>query len=167
MKKLAFTLLLIPALAIAQVEETTNGKIEMGTNAKNFFIKDGEGYKLGQYKQVFTNQEAIDHIKKARTNKTFAEIITYTGSFGIGFGIGMALSKQEDGYGNKVTSNRNTGWAIAGIGVGVSLISIPVWMDYSKNIRKGIEVENGTNENSVSQLKLNVNGNGVGMAYQF
>ncbi len=167
MKKLAIALLLIPVLSFAQVEETQTGKVELGTGGKNFFIKDGEGYKLSQYKQVFNNQQAIDHIKKARTNKTFAEIITYTGSFGIGFGIGMALSKQEDGYGNKVTSNRNTGWAIAGIGAGVALTSIPLWMGYSKNIRKGIEVENGTNENSVSQLKLNVNGNGVGMAYQF
>src|SRR5690606_22566875 len=167
MKKLAFTLLLIPALAIAQVEETTNGKIEMGTNAKNFFIKDGEGYKLNQYKEIFTNQEAIDRIKKARTNKTFAEIITYTGSFGIGFGIGMALSKQEDGYGNKVTSNRNTGWTIAGIGAGVALTSIPLWMGYSKNIKKAIDVENGESEIQTSQLRLNVNGDGFGLAYQF
>ena len=168
MKKLAIALLLIPALSFAQVEETQTGKVELGTSGKNFFIKDGEGYKLGQYKQVFTNQEAINHIKKARTNKTFAEIITYTGSFGIGFGIGMALSvKDNELFEGQVKRDRNTGWAIAGIGAGVALTSIPLWMGYSKNIRKGIKVENGTNENSVSQLKLNVNGNGVGMAYQF
>src|SRR5690554_2654044 len=162
MKKLVFALMFVPALMFAQVEEPQNGQIELGTGGKNFFIKDGEGYKLNQYKQVFTNQEAIDHIKRARTNKTFAEIITYTGSFGIGFGVGMALSKQEDGYGNKVTSNRNTGWAIAGIGAGVALTSIPLWMGYSKNIKKAIDVENGESEIQTSQLRLNVNGDGFG-----
>lgn len=167
MKKLVFALMFVPALMFAQVEEPQNGQIELGTGGKNFFIKDGEGYKLNQYKQVFTNQEAIDHIKRARTNKTFAEIITYTGSFGIGFGVGMALSKQEDGYGNKVTSNRNTGWAIAGIGAGVALTSIPLWMGYSKNIKKAIDVENGESEIQTSQLRLNVNGDGFGLAYQF
>src|SRR5690606_11965852 len=167
MKKLAFTLLLIPALAIAQVEETTNGKIEMGTNAKNFFIKDGEGYKLNQYKEIFTNQEAIDRIKRARTNKTFAEIITYTGSFGIGFGIGIALSKQEDGYGNRVNYNRKTGWTIAGIGAGLVVTSIPLWNGYVKNLKKAVDLENGTTAESTAQLNFNVNGNGFGLAYQF
>lgn len=160
--------MLIPALAFAQVEETQNGQIELGTGGKNFFIKDGQGYKLNQYKQAFTNQEAIDHIKRARINKTFAEIITYTGSFCLGFGIGMVLSvKDNDLSEEQAKGDRITGWTIAGIGAGVALTSIPLWVWYSKNIRKGIEVENGANENSVSQLKLNVNGNGVGMAYQF
>lgn len=167
MKKLVFAILLIPALSFAQVEEIQTGKVELGTSGKNFFIKDGEGYKLGQYKEVFTNQEAIDHIKRARTNKTFAEIITYTGSFGIGFGVGMALSKQEDGYGNKVDSNKKAGWAIAGIGAGVALTSIPLWMGYSKNIKKAIDVENGESEVQTSQLRLNINGDGFGLAYQF
>lgn len=167
MKKLVFAILLIPALSFAQIEELPTSKVELGVNTKNFFIKDGEGYKLSQYKQVFNNQQAIDHIKRARTNKTFAEIITYTGSFGIGFGIGMALSKQEDGYENKVTSNRNTGWTIAGIGAGVALTSIPLWMGYSKNIKKAIDVENGESEIQTSQLRLNVNGDGFGLAYQF
>lgn len=174
MKKLAFTLLLIPFLGFAQVEEVPTGKIELGNNAKNFFIKEGEGYKLNQYKEAFTNQEAIDRIKRARTNKTFAEIITYTGSFGIGFGIGMALSVKDskkeyghDGYQNLDKRDRGTGWMIAGIGAGITLTSIPLWMGYSKNIKKGIETENGEVETAVSQLRLNVNGDGFGVAYQF
>ena len=167
MIKLITTILLVPALSFAQVGEIESGKIELGTNSKNFFIKDGEGYKLNQYKEIFSNQEAIDRIKRARTNKTFASIITYTGSFGIGFGIGMALSKQEDGYGNKVTSNRNTGWAIAGIGAGVMLTSIPLWMGYSNNIKKAVDLENREGDVTTSQLKLNVNADGFGLAYQF
>ena len=40
MKKLAFTLLLIPALSFAQVEETQTGQISLGNSSKEFFIKD-------------------------------------------------------------------------------------------------------------------------------
>lgn len=167
MKKLAFALVLIPFLAFAQVEDKPIGKIELGNNAKNFFIKDGEEYKLNQYKEVFANQEAIDHVRRARTNKTFASIITYTGSFGIGFGVGMALSKQEDGYGNRIDSNRKTGWTIAGVGAGLILTSIPLWNGYVKNIKKAVDLENDETETSVSQMRLNINGNGFGLAYQF
>lgn len=167
MKKSAFALLLIPVLSFSQVEEVQSGKVELGNDTKNFFIKDGEGFKLNQYKEVFTNQEAIDRIRRARTNKTLASILTYTGSFGIGFGIGMALSKQEDGYGNKVTSNRNTGWAIAGAGAGLVVTSIPLWNGYIKNLKKAVDLENGNSEESVAQLNLNINGNGFGLAYQF
>ncbi len=162
MKKLVFALMLIPALAFAQVEEPQNGQIELGTGGKNFFIKDGQGYKLNQYKQAFTNQVAIDHIRRARTNKTFAEIITYTGSFCLGFGIGGALSNSENPL-----MEKGTGWAIAGGGVGLILSSIPLWIGYSKNIKKAVDVENGESEIQTSQLKLNVNGDGFGVAYQF
>ncbi len=171
MKKLVFALLLIPVLGFSQVEEVSTGKIELGTSGKNFFIKDGEGYKLNQYKQVFSNQEAIDRIKKARTNKTFAEIITYTGSFCVGFGIGVVVSVHDQGKGEPWDTfekrDRNLGWTIAGIGAGITLTSIPLWMGYSKNIKKGIEIENGLNETEVSELRLNVNGDGFGIAYQF
>lgn len=160
--------MLIPAMAFAQVEGPQNGQIELGTGGKNFFIKDGQGYKLNQYKQVFTNQEAIDHIKRARTNKTFAEIITYTGSFCLGFGIGMALSvKDNDLFEGQVKRDRNTGWAIAGIGAGVALTSIPLWVGYGKNIKKAVDLENGEGNVQTSQLKLNLNGDGMGIAYQF
>jgi len=165
MKKLAFTLLLIPALALSQVEESTTGKIELGTTAKTFFTKDGEGYKLNQYKEVFTNQEAIDRIKRARTNKTFAEIITYTGSFTLGFGLGMVIGVKDDYPFAK--HDRQVGWTVAGVGAGVMLTSIPLWNGYSKNIKKAVDLENGEAETSVSQMRLNINGNGFGLAYQF
>lgn len=156
--------MLIPALAIAQVEEPQNGQIELGTGGKDFFIKDGQGYKLNQYKQAFTNQEAIDHIKRARTNKSIASILTYSGGAILGLGVGVYVI-------TKSTEGNFLGYILSGstiaLGTGIMLSSIPLWMGYSKNIRKGIEVENGATENSVSQLKLNVNGNGVGMAYQF
>lgn len=167
MKKLVIALLFLPVFSFAQTTEKSTGKIEIGTSEKKFFIKDGESYRLKEYNQIFSNEEAIKHIQKARTNKGFAKALTYVGSFGIGYGVGMALSKQEDGYGNKVHSNRNTGWTIVGIGAGVTLTSIPLWMGFAKNVDKAIALENGETENVVSQLKLNVNKDGFGLAYQF
>ena len=100
--------------------------------------------------------------------------MTYIGSFGIGFGIGMALSVKDskneygyEGYEDLDKRDRNTGWAIAGIGAGITLSSIPLWMGYSKNIQKAVNIENGESEESTAQLILNINGNGIGLAYQF
>ena len=170
MKKLAFALVLIPFLAFAQVEDVPIGKIELGNNAKNFFIKDGEGYKLNQYKDVFANQEAIDHVRRARTNKTIGSVMLYTGSFFVGYGVGHVLSiKDFELYGEIVKQDRrrNTGWIIAGSGLGVALASIPMWNGYVKNIKKAVDLENDETETSVSQMRLNINGNGFGLAYQF
>lgn len=169
MKKLIITLTFLPVFALAQIEESTP-KVELGNTSKEFFIKDGQGYKFKEYKEVFVNPTSLDHIKKARTNKTFGSILLYTGSFFVGFGVGYALSiKDHELYGKVVKRDRdrNTGWIIAGSGLGIALSSIPLWNGYSKNIKKAVEVENGETETSVSQLKLNVNGNGVGLAYQF
>ena len=170
MRKLIIALSFLPLFAFAQTEEGNSGIVQLGNNSKEFFIKERQGYKFKEYKDVFANPTALNHIKKARTNKTVGSIVLYTGSFFVGFGVGYALSiKDVEFYGETVKRDRdrNTGWLIAGSGLGVALSSIIFWNGYSKNIKKAVEVENGTNENSVSQLKLNVNGNGVGMAYQF
>lgn len=167
MKKIALALVFLPVFIFAQTTETSTGKIEIGTSEKKFFIKDGESYRLKEYNQIFSNDEAINYIQKARTNQGFAKVLTYTGSFGIGLGVGLALSKQENKYGQRISSNKSTGWTIAGIGAGLTLTSIPLWMGYSKNIKKGVEVENREIENKVSQFNLNLNHDGFGLAYRF
>ncbi|HLV23149.1 MAG TPA: hypothetical protein VKY36_00010 [Moheibacter sp.] len=174
MKKLIIAASFLPVFAFAQVEEENSGIVQLGNNSKEFFIKDGQGYKLKDYNQIFTNSQAIDHIRKAKTNKTFGSIVLYTGSFFVGFGVGFALSVKDSkkeygysGYEDLDKKDRQFGWIIAGSGLGVALASIPLWSAYSKNIKKAIEIENGTAENSVSELKLNVNGNGFGVAYHF
>lgn len=170
MKKLALALILIPALSFAQVDETQTGKVELGNSSKEFFIKDGQGYKLKEYQNVFTNQEAINSIKKARTNKTIGSVMLYTGSFFVGFGVGYALSiKDYELYGQTFERDRdrNIGWFMAGSGLGVALASIPLWNGYVKNIKKAVDIENGDVQESNAQLNLNINGNGFGLAYQF
>lgn len=170
MKKLALALMLIPALSFAQVDETQSGKVELGNSSKEFFIKDGQVYKFKEYQNVFTNQEAINRIKKARTNKTIGSVMLYTGSFFVGYGVGHALSiKDFELYGEVVKQDRrrNTGWIIAGSGLGVVLGSIPMWNGYVKNIKKAVDIENGDVQGSTAQLNLNINGNGLGLAYQF
>ena len=94
----------------------------------------------------------------------------YTGSFFVGYGVGHVLSiKDFELYGEIVKQDRrrNTGWIIAGSGLGVALASIPMWNGYVKNIKKAVDLENDETETSVSQMRLNINGNGFGLAYQF
>lgn len=164
MKKLAFVLMLIPFLAFAQVAEAPSGKIELGDKRKNFFIKDGEGFNLNQYKEVFSNEEAIYRVERAKTNKNIASVLTYSGSVILGLGVGVTIySKSKDGnvYGYIL------GFTSVGFGTGLLLSSIPLWMGYSKNIKKAVDLENGNSETAVSELKLKVNGDGFGLAYQF
>lgn len=164
MKKLLTMTLFLPMLGFAQVEEVPTGKIELGTKNKNFFIKDGEGFNLNQYKEVFSNEEAIYRVERAKTNKNIASVLTYSGSVILGLGVGVTIySKSKDGnvYGYIL------GFTSVGFGTGLLLSSIPLWMGYSKNIKKAVDIENGTSETAVSELKLNVNGDGIGLAYQF
>lgn len=106
-------------------------------------------------------------MKKAKTNATFAQIIGYTGGFGIGFGIGYVVSGGPKNNNPNAKSKNGTGWAIAGIGLGVSLTNLPLYYGAKKNLQKALDTENGVSTEKTVQLKLNLNSDGMGVAYTF
>ncbi|MBA5628958.1 hypothetical protein [Moheibacter lacus] len=164
MKKLVFAILLIPALSFAQIEELPTSKVERGANSKSFFIKDAQEFRFKEYENVFSNEQAIGYMRKAKTNKSNASILTYSGGAILGLGVGVYVI-------TKSTEGNFLGYILSGstiaLGAGIMLSSIPLWMGYSKNIKKAIDVENGDVQESNAQLNLNINGNGFGLAYQF
>lgn len=167
MKKVTLLLLFLGNFAFAQQTDILSNEITLGKNSQRFFIKENKDYRLSEYKQVFSNPEAISYIKRARTNKTFGDILGYIGGFGIGYGVASAVSVKSSDPNYK--SKRKDGWVIAGAELGVIGASIPLYLSFGKNIKKGIETENGQNTTSLSttQLNLIVNDNGAGFSLTF
>ena len=101
---------------------------------KNRLIKNETEYKFSKYEEVLSNSEAKAYFKKARTNKTAADIFAFAGGFGIGFGLVQAITGGSSEYTDLAKKHsRKQGWTIAGIGAGVSLISIPLMISSKKN----------------------------------
>lgn len=142
---------------------------------KSKLVKDGQKYSLSKYNQVFTNPQAIDYIKKGRNNKTFADILAFSGGFGIGFGlVGALISPKEKTFstpygGTSTTKFDNSGyWTVFGVGAGLALISIPFHLGAEKNIKKAVEVENGGSDVAFKPyFKIESAGSGVAMSYNF
>ena len=169
MKKLTLLLLLSCIFAFSQ-ENSNSQNVVLGPNTRDLFTKNGETFKLNEYKQVFENPLAQKKIRKARTNKTFGTIISVIGGFGIGYGAGMFVGNLG-GSGNSLAdlepqSRRQAGLIYMAMGLGVTATSIPLWIGFKKNIKKAIELENQTTTYS-NTLNFNVNENGFGLAYKF
>ena len=171
MKKLTLLLLLLNTFAFSQ-ENNTSTEVVLGPNARDLFIKNGETFKLREYKQVFENPLAQKKIRKARANKSFGTIISVIGGFGIGYGAGMFVGNLSNGNPDNpwdkinAKSNREVGLIYMAMGLGVTATSIPLWIGYKKNIDKALDLENDTATYS-NTLNFNINENGFGLAYKF
>ncbi len=138
---------------------------------KNRLVKDGTKYKFSKYEEVFQNSEARDYFKKARSNKTVAEICAYTGGFSLGYGLATLISGKENTvYSNGMTYTKdakNGGWGFLLGGVGLIGIGIPFAIAADKNAKKAIELENGESTAFQPYFKLESAGNGLAFSYNF
>lgn len=159
MKKLLF-LFAIFTFGFAFSQVSLNG---------NKLVKDGQTYKLSEYKQVFKNQEAANYFSKARTNNTVGSIFAYTGGFLIGFGLVPALKGNGTETRNGVVYQRDPGsaWTVVGIGAGLVGIGIPFALAAKKNVDKAISVENGGVTAFKPYFKLESAGTGLALSYNF
>lgn len=136
----------------------------------NKLLKDGQTYKMSQYKEVFKKQEALNYFQKARTNKTVGDIFAFTGGFGIGFGLAQALKGKKNittQYGTSTIEKPKGAWTIVGIGAGLVGIGIPFALAAKKNADKAISVENGETTAFHPYFKIESVGTGVALSYNF
>lgn len=141
---------------------------------KNKLVKDGVKYSLSKYDKVFTNPQAIDYIEKGRSNKTVADILGFTGGFGIGFGLVGALISPNNktlstSYGPPTTIkyDKSGYWTVLGVGAGLALVSIPFYSGANKNIKKAIAIENGEPVAFKPYFNIESAGNGLAVNYNF
>jgi hypothetical protein len=158
--------------SFAQISDS----LKLGKTNRAFFIRGNQTYKYSEYKKVFTNADALKYAKKARSNSTIGQIFGFTGGALMGAGFIKALQKDETvyfnyGYGGSIpyTYKRNQGgWALVGIGAGVAIIGITINSTSKKKLKKAIEIENGTyNDTSKAYYKVGFTDNGVLLSYNF
>jgi len=135
--------------------------------ATSLFSQDLEVTKKGLYKDgslvsprdwvsvMDTNEEAIKFAKKAKTNKTMADIFAYTGGFLIGWPIGTAIGGGEPE------------WALAGVGAGLAAIAIPFTSGAKKNLEKAVEVYGSPDHSVSAEVRVGFTGNGLGLVIKF
>jgi len=106
-----------------------------------------------------SNEQAYKQFKSAQANYTLALVLSYTGGFLIGYPIGTAIGGGEPE------------WALAGIGLGLVAISFPINQGYIVKTKSAINTYNRSLQSSTkrdkSELKLTLNGSGIGLTLRF
>ncbi len=140
---------------------------------KNKLVKDGQAYKMSEYKNVFSNQESLRLFKKAKSKGTVSQIIGGIGGGLMGFGLAKAIS---GGTESKVTTNsgvqtikhdKSGAWTVFGIGVGIVGIAIPFAVSANKDAEKALKLENGESTAFQPYFKFETAGNGLALSYNF
>ena len=140
---------------------------------KNKLTKDGQVYKMSQYKEDFKNEEAQNYLKKARTNSTLGTIFAATGGALIGVSLPMVLKKkitnQVNGpYGPMYyLTQAPYGYGLLIGGVVLVGVGIPLAISSKKNAKRAIELENGESTAFQPYLKVETAGNGLALSYNF
>jgi hypothetical protein len=105
------------------------------------------------------NEQAYLQIKSAKSTYTLAAIVGATGGFLVGWPLGTALGGGEPN------------WVMAGIGVGLIGVSIPITQNFNKKAKQAVDTFNsGLQANSFwddTEIKLAMTGNGIGLVFRF
>lgn len=137
-----------------------NVKAEKAFIGYRFF---SDGQKINRTKAVSllrSDKEAYAHVQKARANKVFSDIFGISGGFMVGYTLGAALANAEpDGV-------------IAGVGAGLSLLSLPFELRYNKKVAEAVNMHNeATLEAGQTarpmELYFGPTGSGVGFTLAF
>ena len=173
MKKLLF-LFAIFTFCFAFSQNSNSKKIVLGKTMNKAFIVGDKTYKWSEYAQVFKKPEALELIKKARTNNTVGQIFAGIGGGIMGFGLARAISGGSKksvsipGYGTStVKGETGSSWIIAGVGLGVALVGVPFVKAATKNTKKAISIENGESTAFQPYFKFETTGNGLALSYNF
>ena len=106
-----------------------------------------------------SNEQAYQEIKSAQSNYTFASILGFAGGFMIGWPIGTAIGGGDPN------------WALAGIGAGILVVSIPISNQANKQAKSAVEEFNRGLRNSSfwdkNELRFIVSDTGLGLRFNF
>ncbi len=76
--------------------------------------------------------QAYELVKKARTNNTLATVLGGAGGAFVGFPLGQAMGGGD------------ANWTLAGIGLGLVAVSIPLSSGTNKNLQQAVELYNAS-----------------------
>lgn len=156
MKKLiAFLLLMISATAFSQIQI-----------AQNKLLKNGQQYSFNQYDKVLENPEAVQLFRRAKRQSLASDILAGLGGGVMGYGLGEVIFGNDGGY--NLSNDKETGWALVGIGAGIIGVAIPFVLFSKKNIHKAVETENGTASTAYQpHFRIGSSGSSLVLSYNF
>ncbi len=112
MKKAFATLLALLALYTANAQEIS---ITQGPFGGVKYTQNGELLTMAEVQQAMEiSPEALRLIKKSKANNSLATVLSFAGGLLVGFPLGTAIGGGEPE------------WAIAGVGAGLIVLSIPI-----------------------------------------
>lgn len=161
MRKIAIILTLLAVSASFTFGQTAPDSISMKKVFGGYQFYQGE--QIIQMNQLVNSMKSNDlaykQIKSAQSLSAFASVLGGVGGFMIGWPIGTSLGGGEPE------------WAMAGIGAGLLVASIPIIHSMNKKAKKAIDIYNGGLMTSSfwddKELILSTKGNGIGLTLYF
>lgn len=131
LKPMATSLLLsITGICSSQAAADT---IEICKTCAQSFLYHGKKQTPGQLMTIMRyNPDAYNQIKRARSSYATGQIFGFIGGFLIGWPLGQAIA------------GRDPNWAMAGIGAGTALLSIPFYSTYKKKAKIAVRLYNAS-----------------------
>ncbi len=161
MRKIAFILAFLAISMSFTFGQTASDTISLvkGPGGMRFY-KDWHEITMNQLiMKIKPNDKAYQLLNSARSSYTWGSILAYSGGFLIGYPIGAAIS------------GKKPVWAMAGIGAGLVLLSIPIYRNYIKKTEQAIDTYNrGLQTTSFwdkNELNFSFTENGIGVTLNF
>lgn len=161
MKRILVTLTLITISLNFAFSQTETDSISVKKAFGGYQFYQGKN-RLNMKQLVNTmkpNEEAFSQIKSAQSSYTMASIVSFAGGFMMGWQLGTVVGGGEPN------------WAMAGIGAGLVVVSIPISQKFNKQAKQAIDTYNqGLQTTSFwnrSELRFSTQANGVGLTLIF
>jgi len=158
MKKLIIISILI-ITCFNSFAQTAQDTIQIKKRLGTVYLQNGKALTTRQLVAITqTNPEAQKEMKIAQTNYNIGSVFAFGGGALIGWPIGTALGGGDPN------------WTLAGVGVGVALISIPFSSAFSKHATKAVTLYNkGLKSTSFTafDVKFGYTQNGIGLKVTF
>jgi len=162
MNRLLITICLV-VLHFSSFAQTT-GEMTMKSSfwSGTTLEQNGQTYKVREALDVMKgNQEAYDLMKSAKSSYDMANVFAFAGGALIGWPLGSAIAGGDPN------------WALAGIGAGLIVISIPIANTFKKKADTALEAYNSSLDKNVSanqyqpKLEFASGKNGLGLRLTF
>jgi len=161
MKRIAVVIILLSVACTFTFGQAATDSISMKKVFGGYQFYQGEK-KLNMnrlVKAMKPNEQAYKEIKSAQSTYTLASIVGFAGGFMVGWPLGTAIGGGEPN------------WAMAGIGAGLIVVSIPITQNFNKKARKAVDSFNGGLQPSTfwekSELRFTMSENGLGLTFRF
>ena len=160
MKKNTLILVGILILCVSQIfAQSQTDSIQIKKSLGTIFIQNGKKLTPKQLLEITkVNQEAYKEMKVAKSNHDIGSVFGFAGGFLVGWPLGTAIAGGEPN------------WALAGIGAGLIVMSIPFSSSYAKHAKNAVGIyNNGLNQTGLRKVNfdLGLTCYGIGVKMRF